>query len=70
VKQKCVGIDGCRQIIGSLAAVLGVKEGKFGQGEEAIFVACGSQTRMQLGQRFLRVLIEALVQVEVHQLAR
>jgi hypothetical protein len=60
-KKKSISVHGGSQVIGSIAAVLGVEKRKLGQGEEQILVPLRRQTCVQLGQRFSGILLKALV---------
>ncbi len=69
-KQKRVGVHGRGQVIRLITADFGVGKRKLRQGKKTILIALGRQSGMHFGKRFLGLVFEALVEIEIHQLAR
>src|SRR5262249_53911421 len=69
-KKKRVSVDGSSEVIGFVAALSGMGKRKLCQRKETILITFRSQRGMHLGKRFLWFVLEALVELEIHQLPR
>src|SRR6185503_9756206 len=65
-KSECI----CRRgkVIGSVAAMLGMKERKFRKREDPILVPGGRQRFVQLGERLVGFILEQLIETQIEKL--